>query len=209
MRDSTSEGEPEEPEMRKSQESQAIQEERRESPREAEAERSQEEVDRILRLLDQEKRRADEYLTNLKYLQADFENYRKRMDREVREIEEFSTSGLIKKLLPVVDDLDIGLSAAEANPQAKEFVEGMGMVRKRLLSALESQGLKGIDAIGKPFDPELHEAVDKVQGTGDQDLVVEEVRKGYMLKGKVLRPSMVKVELAMKKNSSKDGESEK
>ena len=90
-----------------------------------------------------------------------------------------------------------------------EFLEGVGMIRTRLRTALESEGLTEIKAVGRPFDPDMHEAVDKVQGTGPTDTVVEEIRKGYIFKGRVLRPSLVKVELAMKKNNEdEDGEPE-
>ena len=196
----------------KSQESKLVEEgkERRESPEAEDIQRMQDEVDRLLNLLEQERKKSGDYLNNLKFLQADLENYRKRMDREVRDIEEFSTAGLVKKLIPVLDDLDLGVASAERTPQTKEFLEGLEMVRRRLLTALESEGLEEIDSIGQPFNPDLHEAVDKVQGTGHKDTIVEEIRKGYIFKGKILRPSMVKVELAMKKNSvEKNGESEK
>jgi molecular chaperone GrpE len=206
------EGEEEDNEMKKAQQPELITEEKeqRESPQAEESQRMQDEVDRLLDLLRQERKKSGEYLDNLKYLQADFENYRKRMDREVREIEEFSTAGLVKKLVPVLDDLELGAASAESTPQTKELLEGIGMVRRRLLTALEGEGLQEIKSIGMPFDPELQEAVDKVQGTGSRDMIVEEIRKGYIFKGKVLRPSMVKVELAMKKNNVKNnGETEK
>jgi len=198
--------------MKKVQPSKLIQEDngKQGSPKREEIQRMQEEVDRLLDLLQQERKKSDDYLNNLKFLQADFENYRKRTDREVREIEEFSTAGLVKKLLPVLDDLDLGVAVADSTPQTEEFLDGIAMVRKQLLTALEGEGLEEIDSIGMPFNPELHEAVDKVQGKGSKDTVVEEIRKGYMFKGKVLRPSMVKVELAMKTNNAdKNGESEK
>jgi molecular chaperone GrpE len=163
-------------------------------------ERMHGEVERITSLLEQETKKSADYLTNLKYLQADFENYRKRMDREFRDIEEFSTSALVKKLLPVLDDFDLAIATADKSPETKGFIEGLQMVQKRLVASVESEGLEQIDAVGKPFNPELHEAVDRVQGNGEQDLIVEEVRKGYIFKSRVLRPSMVKVELAMKQD---------
>jgi molecular chaperone GrpE len=200
-----------EEEMKKAQQSKLVEEGAEpESPTEEETQRMQGEIDRLLELLQQERKKSDDYLSNLKYLQADFENYRKRMDREVRDIEEFSVAGLVKKVVPVLDDLELGVASADSTPQTKEFTEGIAMVRRRLLAALESEGLEEIASVGMPFDPELHEAVDKVQGTGSVDTVVEEIRKGYIFKGKVLRPSMVKVEMAMKTNiEDKTGDSEK
>jgi len=189
-----------EEEMKKTQQAKLMEEEPR-SALSRDIERMQAELDRITNQLGEERKKSGDYLTNLKYLQADFENYRKRMDREFREVEEFSTSGLVSKLLPALDDLELAIATAEKSPETKVFMEGLQMVQKRLSATLESEGLKPIDAVGKPFNPELHEAVDRVQGTGTEDTVLEEVRKGYMFNGRVLRPSMVKVEVAMKNNN--------
>lgn len=157
--------------------------------------------------LEEERKRNEEYLTNLRYLQADFENYRKRVDREIRELEEFSTLGLVRKLVPVLDDLELAVASATKAEDAG-LVEGVKMVQKNLTTALESEGLQTIRALGKPFDPSSHEAVDKVQGKDNsEDIVVEEMRKGYTFKGKVLRPSAVKVEMAARQEKAKgDGQ---
>lgn len=153
--------------------------------------------------LEEERKRNEEYLTNLRYLQADFENYRKRVDREIRELEEFSTLGLVRKLVPVLDDLELAVASATKAEDAG-LVEGVKMVQKNLTTALESEGLQTIRALGKPFDPSSHEAVDKVQGKDNsEDIVVEEMRKGYTFKGKVLRPSAVKVEMAARQEKAK------
>jgi molecular chaperone GrpE len=162
------------------------------------------ELDKAQRLIEREKTRGADYLVQLKYLQADFENYRKRVDREIRDMEDFSTSTLIRKLLPVLDDLELAASSAEKNEESKGFLEGIAMVQKNLTAVLQSEGLKTIEALDKPFDPELHEAVERVDGTGNsRDMVVGEIRKGYILKDKVLRPSMVRVESAVKDNGEK------
>jgi molecular chaperone GrpE len=158
---------------------------------------------RLEKTLEDERKRNEEYLTSLRYLQADFENYRKRVDREIRELEEFSTLGLVRKLIPVLDDLDLAVATA-TRAEDKGILEGVKMVQKNLSSALESEGLKRISAVGEPFDPSAHEAVDKVQGKDNsEDKVVEEMRKGYAFKGKVLRPSAVKVELAARNGKGK------
>lgn len=165
----------------------------------------QEDLDEAQKFMEEEKKRSDDYLNRLKYLQADFENYRKRVDREIREIEDFSTSGLVKKLLPVLDALDLAIASAESNPESKGVLEGLLMVRKSLASALQSEGLRGIEAVGKPFDPGLHEAVERVDGSkGGADTVIGEIRKGYIFKNRVLRPSMVKVESALKDDGEKE-----
>jgi len=151
---------------------------------------------KLEKTLDEERKRNEEYLTSLRYLQADFENYRKRIDREIRELEQFSTLGMVRKLIPVLDDLDLAVASA-TKAEDRGLLEGVKMVQKNLSSALESEGLQRIKAVGEPFDPSAHEAVDKVQGKDNsEDMVVEEMRKGYTFKGKVLRPSAVKVEVA-------------
>src|SRR3984893_7119555 len=125
--------------------------------------------------LEEERKRNEEYLTSLRYLQADFENYRKRVDREIRELEEFSTLGLVRKLIPVLDDLDLAVASA-TKAEEKGLLEGVKMVQKSLGTALESEGLQRIEAVGGPFDPSAHEAVDKVQGKDNsEDMVVEEM----------------------------------
>jgi molecular chaperone GrpE len=162
-----------------------------------------EDLARLEKTLEDERKRNEEYLTSLRYLQADFENYRKRVDREIRELEEFSTLGLVRKLIPVLDDLDLAVATA-GKAEDKGILEGVKMVQKNLNSALESEGLHRIKAVGEPFNPSSHEAVDKVQGNDSSDKVIEEMRKGYTFKGKVLRPSAVKVELAARKETEKE-----
>ena len=158
-------------------------------------------LDKAQKLIDEEKTRGEDYLAQLKYLQADFENYRKRVDREIRDIEDFSTSSLIRKMLPVLDDLELAIASAKKADSG--MVEGIAMVQKNLTAALRSEGLMPIEAVGKPFDPEFHEAVERVDAAGNnsRDMVVGEIRRGYVLKDKVLRPSMVRVESAVKKDS--------
>jgi len=158
---------------------------------------------KLERNLEEERKRNEEYLTSLRYLQADFENYRKRVEREMGELEEFSTLGLVRKLISVLDDLDLAVASA-TKAEDKGLLEGVKMVQKNLNSALEAEGLKTINAVGAPFDPSTHEAVDKVQGKGNsEDMVIEELRKGYTFKGKVLRPSAVKVEMAARQEKAK------
>jgi molecular chaperone GrpE len=175
--------------------------------KEQEAKALREDLSNMEKTLEDERKRNEEYLTNLRYLQADFENYRKRVEREIRDLEEFSTLGLVKKLIPVLDDLELAVASATKAEDAG-LVEGVKMVQKSLSSALESEGLETIEALGKPFDPASHEAVDKVQGKDNsEDIVVEEMRKGYTFKGKVLRPSAVKVEMAARQEKAKgDGQ---
>ncbi|MDG6914172.1 MAG: nucleotide exchange factor GrpE [Nitrososphaerota archaeon] len=150
------------------------------------------------RLLSDERKRSEELLTRLKYSQADLENYRKRADRELREAAESLANGLVSKLVVVADELELALKHAEGGANG-ELTEGIRMVSGNLRAALQSVGVEPIEALGKPFDPALHEAVEKSQGAADgSDRVVEVLRTGYMFRGKLLRPSLVKVELARK-----------
>jgi molecular chaperone GrpE len=149
-------------------------------------------------LLEQERKRNEELITKMKYLQADFENYRKRMEKEMRDVEELSVSGLVTRLLSVLDELELAVTNSEKTDQGQAVLDGIRMVYKNLSSALRAAGLKRIEAVGMPFDPKLHEAVETTQGSKDMSVVVEEIRSGYTFGGRVLRPSMVKVELASK-----------
>lgn len=160
---------------------------------------SDSQAETLKRQLAEEKRRSEEILTRLRYMQADLENYRKRMDKELKEAGESLSRNLLAKLLVIQDELDLALKHAKEGKGGGELTEGVAMVRRNLQSALESVGLERINCVGKPFDPAIHEAVEKVQGASPgEDLVVEEIRPGFTFRGQLLRPSMVKVELASK-----------
>jgi molecular chaperone GrpE len=153
-------------------------------------------ADMLKEELDAEKRRNEELLTRLKYMQADLENSRKRMEKEMKEAGESLARTLVGKLLTVQDELDLAVKHAKKGKADGEIIEGLGMVRRNLEAALESVGVERIESVGMPFDPSLHEAVEKVQGRAPgKDIVLEEVRPGYTFRGQLLRPSMVKVEL--------------
>jgi molecular chaperone GrpE len=171
-----------------------------ESKKKEEEEHSPEGLEALKRELADEKKRSEELLTRLKYAQADLENYRKRMDKELQEAGESLARSLISKLLVVQDELDLAAKHAEEGERHGDTMkEGIAMVRRNLRSALESVGLQRIETVGKPFDPSLHEAVERIQGNGKgPDMVVEELRPGFTFRGQVLRPTMVKVELASK-----------
>lgn len=155
-------------------------------------------VETMRKELAEEKKKNEELLTRLMYAQADFENYRKRMEKEMKDAGESLTKALVSRLLVVQDELELAVKQAMGGTADGGLMEGVGMVRKNLEAALESVGVERIDVLGKPFDPSLHEAVEKAQGDSDRDIVVEEVRPGFMFRGQLLRPSMVKVELASK-----------
>jgi molecular chaperone GrpE len=126
----------------------------------------------------------DDYLEALKRLQADFENYKKRIIKQQTEHLERAAEGLVEKLLPVLDTFDLAMNHGG---------EGLEQVQGQLVAALEKEGLERIDAVDKPFDPNEHEAVAHEPGDGDGPVVSDVMRTGYRFKGKLLRPAMVKV----------------
>ena len=133
----------------------------------------------------------DEYLAHLQRTQAEFDNYRKRMLRDQTAHLERATAGLIEQLLPVLDAFELALGSAGSD--AERLRKGVELVYGELLGALEKAGLERIDAHGKPFDPEEHEAVMHVEDESGEPGVRDVVRSGYRFKGRVLRPAMVKV----------------
>lgn len=131
-------------------------------------------------------------------LQAEFENSRKRMAREKAEFLKFAHEGLILDFLPVLDNLERALGAARAEVGSTPLVEGIEMIARLFRSVLEKAGVKPMEAVGQPFDPAYHQAVAQVDSAqGDANMVVEEIQKGYLIEGRVLRPAMVKVSRAV------------
>lgn len=126
----------------------------------------------------------DSYLDDLRRLQADFENYKKRMVKQQTDHAARAAESLVDKLLPVLDTADLAASHGAG--------EDLAQVRAVLLEALEREGLERIATAGAPFDPNVHDAVAHEPGEGDQE-VAEVLRAGYRWKGRVLRPAMVKV----------------
>ncbi len=151
-------------------------------------------LEELKQTLDEKQKIADEYLERLKYLQADFENYKRRIARETPLMSEAGVKRIVTELLTVLDELDCALASAIDSKGNGPIVEGVEMVNKKLFSILEKEGLVRIEAVGQRFDPNKHEACMKVI-TKDlgEGMIVEEIRPGYMFKGQVIRPSMVKV----------------
>ena len=137
------------------------------------------------------RRSSDDYLDDLQRVAADYENYRKRVERERTEIVARSTQQLIEALLPVLDSFDSAFANEPQNDRETQILTGVRGTFHLLSDTLAKEGLERIDALGRPFDPEVHEAV---AGGGDGDLVVaEELRAGYTLNGVVLRAALVTV----------------
>lgn len=158
-----------------------------------------EQIDQALdfeQLLSCEKKRSEDYLNRLRYLQADFENLKKRFERETQQIKSYCTERLVTDLLDVVDELELALKTGKSNKDsAQSLLVGVEMTLKKLRKVLEQEGVSAIEcAEGKAFDPSRHNAVAAVERDDvDACTVIEEIRKGYMIKDKVLRPSIVKV----------------
>ena len=137
---------------------------------------------------------AADYRDHLMRLQAEFDNYRKRVLKEQTRAVELAAEPLIRQLLEVLDEFELALLAAEQKPDFDKFLHGVELVYAKLLDTLRAEGLERMEAQGEPFDPELHEALMQ-SGDGDGEPVVADVlRPGYTLKGRVLRPAGVRVE---------------
>jgi len=151
--------------------------------------------------LDCEKKRSEDYLTRLTYLQADFENMKKRFDREVEQTKSYCNERIIIQLLEVVDELELAVKNGEISSQSTEnLLEGVEMTLKKLRKVLGQEGVTEIaNPEGKVFDPSKHNAVATVESDDAEDgIVLEQIRKGYIMRGKVIRPTIVKV--AVKKS---------
>lgn len=125
-------------------------------------------------------------------LQAEFDNFRKRTERERLEDSEFAGKLTIAALLPVLDDFERALKAGAG--AENELVRGIELIYARMVELLKKQGLEPIEAVGKPFDPHEHEAIGRVETSEHEDgTVLQEYQKGYRFKGRLLRPAMVQV----------------
>ena len=160
-------------------------------------------VEYLKKELEAEQEKSKEYRNRLMYFQADMENYRKRVSKDYNEILIYGSQQLIIKLLPIVDDLEYAIEAGKINKRNNGILEGVEMVLKNFYEALKNEGVSKIEVIGKTFDPSRHKAAENViteeykEGT-----IVEEIRKGYVFKERIIRPSVVKVTVKSKKENS-------
>jgi len=139
-------------------------------------------------------RQRDEYYDRLLRKQAEFDNYRKRTDRERIQLSEAAAADLLTELLPLVDDMERALQAHAASDGGEAIRKGVELIHRQLVDMLRKRGVKPLDALGAEFDPHFHNAVSYEPAEGRRDgEVVEEFRRGYMLGDRLLRPAMVKV----------------
>ena len=143
---------------------------------------------------DKKDEKIEELTDRLTRQMAEFDNFRKRTDREKSQMYEIGAKDIIEKILPVVDDFERGLHAVKEEEKENPFVQGMEMVYKKLMTTLEAVGVKPIEAVGTEFNPDFHNAVMHVEDENfGENIVAEEFQKGYMYRDSVVRHSMVKV----------------
>jgi molecular chaperone GrpE len=150
-------------------------------------------IELLLSHLEESRDEATSYLDDLKRVAADFDNYRKRTTREQAVVLDRAAERVVRELLPVLDSFDAALATEPSTDAERQLLSGMINTREQLLKALEAEGLEVVPSIGEPFDPEIHEPAGAPSGSGDL-AVSQELRRGYRLKGRVLRPAMVMLE---------------
>ena len=139
------------------------------------------------------RKEAAEYRDHLMRLQAEFDNYRKRVLKEQTRALELAAEPIVRRMLEVLDEFELALMAAEQKPDFDRFLHGVELVYAKLAETLGAEGLERIDAQGKPFDPERHEALMGSGGGDGEPVVADVLRQGYTLKGRVVRPAGVRV----------------
>lgn len=136
---------------------------------------------------------ATEYLDRLARVQAEYENARKRLQREKQEAVTFANERLLRELLPIVDSFERALAAFDGR-SGDPVADGIRLIQTQLEQMLQRVGVVRIDALGRPFSPDLHEVVGQVPSDpASEGVVVEEVRAGYLLQGRLLRPAAIKI----------------
>lgn len=127
-------------------------------------------------------------------LQADFQNFRRRASLDLEAKEKYRAQSLVTELLPVLDNFERALQVTAASDETKSVLQGMDMVYKALVAALQSEGVEPVETVGKPFDPTVHQAVmTDSDDSAEPNTVLAELQKGYTLKDRIIRPAMVKV----------------
>ena len=143
---------------------------------------------------DKKDEKIEELTDRLTRQMAEFDNFRKRTDREKSQMYEVGAKDVIDKILPVVDNFERGLGAVTEEEKEDPFVKGMEQIYKQLMTTLEGIGVKPIEAVGNEFDPDFHNAVMHVEDEEvGENIIVEEFQKGYMYRDSVVRHSIVKV----------------
>ena len=150
-------------------------------------------IEILLGRFEQSRDEATSYLDDLKRVAADFDNYRKRSTREQAATLDRAAERVVRELMPVLDSFDAALATKAESETERLLLSGMINTREQLLKVLEQEGLQVVPTVGEAFDPEIHEPVGAPDGATDL-VVSEELRRGYRLKERVLRPAMVMLE---------------
>ncbi|HEY5891537.1 MAG TPA: nucleotide exchange factor GrpE [Acidimicrobiia bacterium] len=153
----------------------------------------EESVDLLLRALKASQEEASNYLSDLKRVAADFDNYRKRVMREQTMMLDRAAERVIQKLLPALDSFDAAVNIEVESEAGKQLLAGMLGTREQLLGALAEEGLRVIPTVGEDFDPEVHEPVGAADGNGTP-VVAQELRRGYQLNDRLIRAALVTLE---------------
>lgn len=148
-------------------------------------------IETLKQALAEEKKKAEANLAGWQRAQADFINYKRRSEQEKEDICKFANTDLLCCILPILDDLERAFAAIPSDMAQADWIEGIMLIERKLKQSLIAQGISPIEAVGEPFDPNLHQAVrgDK----GEEGIVIEEVERGYKLCDRVIRPSKVVV----------------
>lgn len=137
---------------------------------------------------------VEEHKQRLLRTQADYDNFRRRTQKEKEELGKYASAKLITELLPVVDNFERALNTTSDNAEVASYAKGVEMILRQFEGVLQAEGLTAMETVGQPFNPEYHQAIMQVESEDHEEgIVVEELQKGYLLKDKVLRPAMVKV----------------
>lgn len=151
------------------------------------------------------KEQVEENKNKLLRALADFDNYKKRMAQDQKQFIQFANEGIITELLPVVDGFARAMDAAAKINAGEEMAKGLALIKKQLEDVLKKHGVKEIEALNKPYDANVHEAIMQKEHDGPEGIIIEEMQKGYTLHGRVIRPSMVIVSKKGPSTSSGQG----
>jgi molecular chaperone GrpE len=151
------------------------------------------------------KEEADNNMNKLRYLMADFDNYRKRMEKQIESKINQGKAELILKFVSIHDDLSRAIETAKQGKSDQVVIEGLEGILRNAETLFDAEGVKEIETIGTPFDPNIHDAISfKYDDTVPENTVIAEIRKGYMISDKVLRPSLVEISKRIVKNTAID-----
>ena len=143
--------------------------------------------------LEEYKLKTEEYYNHMQRLKAEFDNFRKRTQKEKEETAKYASERIILSLIPVLDNLERAVESSQSSQDFESFSQGVEMILRQFIKALEDEGLRAIETVGAQFNPNVHEALLREASDIEENTILAELQKGYYLKDKVIRPSKVKV----------------